>query len=253
VKKIVISFLIFITFVSIDVIAADVRGELRIIPEAKEYHEGDIVEFELKIWPIENAVLEEFRQLEGTQLSNSIEVEQITTIENSENNADVVLVKASGIILKAPSSSEGIVKYKNIIINISIPPFGVVALKSKKEDFFVLDQTVVSGSTSWWILILVVFAVLGTYVYLKKFRKKNDTTLDLKKSYQLLFFNAEKRHDFESIYAAKKEWVMLLATETQAHRDFFSCMEAHQYKKEWGIDEETEVKNSFDIIRRSFA
>lgn len=233
--------------------AIEIKSELKLVPVAEEYHEGDVVEIDLKVWPIENAELDEFKKIEGTSLFNSLEVTQINSIENSENNADVVIVKATAVVAKAPGLAASSIQYKNTAIPVSVPAFKFIPLPSKQEDFYVLDQKVLSSHSIWFALLAVLAVVSGIFLYFKKFRTKKDDLLEMKRTYQNLFSNAEKRQDFEKLYGSRREWVPLLSAETNAHREFYKLMEQHQYKKEWSSDILMEIKLSFDIIRGSFS
>lgn len=233
-------------------LAAEINAELKLVPESKEYHEGDVVEIDLKIWPIENADLEEFKKIEGTSLFNALEITQVNSIENSENNADVVIVKATAVVVKAPESLPANIQYRNNAIAITSPSFKFIPLASKQEDFYVLDQKILSSNSIWFILIGLIGVAGGTYLYQKKYRIKKDDKLQIKRAYQELFSNAAERKDFEKLYACRKEWIPLLSAETNAHLEFYKLMEQHQYKKEWATDVLMEMKLSFDIIRGSF-
>lgn len=232
--------------------AIEINTELKIVPESKEYHEGDIVEIDLKIWPVENAELEEFKKIEGTSLFNALEITQVNSIENSENNVDVVIVKATAVVVKAPESLPATIQYKNNAIALAAPSFKFVPLTSKQEDFYVLDQKVLSSNLIWPMLIGLISVGAGVYLYQKKYRIKKDDKLQVKRFYQELFSNAAERKDFEKLYASRKEWIPLLSAETNAHLEFYKLMEQHQYKKEWATDVLMEIKLSFDIIRGSF-
>lgn len=250
-----IATLIFLISVSVFSVsfAAEIKTELQLLPEAQEYHEGDIVEIDLKIWPIENAELDEFKKIEGTSLFNALEVTQVNSVESSENNADVVIVKATAIIVRAPESPTANFQYKNNAISINSPQFKYIPLPSKQEDFYVLDQKILSSNSVWLILLAVTGVGAGVYLYLKKYRVKKDDKLAIKKAYQNLFSNAGERKDFETLYASRREWIPLLSAETNAHREFYKLMEQHQYKKEWAPEILMEIKLTFDIIRGSFS
>jgi hypothetical protein len=230
----------------------EIKSQIRLIPESKEYHEGDIVELDLKIWPIESADLDEFKKIEGTTLYNALEVEQVTSVLNSENNADVVEIKATAIVVSSPDKSEGIVNYKNNKIKIFSPEFKFIPIQAKKEDFYILDQSSVGEKKNIILLISIMLIALAIIFVVKKIKKPKDPKIEIKNLFQNVFSNANERHEFEIIYSRKSEWMSLIAVETQQYKDFFKTMEIHQYKKHWSSEEFEEVKNSFEPIRRSF-
>ena len=250
-KYFIMTFIYVIFNVVFTVYATEIKTSVQLIPESQEYHEGDIVEIDLKIWPIENADLEEFKKIEGSSLFNGLEITQLNTVEISENNADVVIVKATAVVV-APTSVSGVIQYKDQALNISAPLYNFLPLKTKQEDFFILDQSVISATSFLWIFFLVIGMLIVIFVLKKKFWKTKDTSLEFKKHYQDLFSSADERKDFEKIYALRKEWIPFLAAETNAHREFLKLMEAHQYRKEWTKDMAMEIKNTFDVIRGSF-
>ena len=247
-------FFLFILLVLTNVLfASEIKTEMRILPEAAEYHEGDLVEIDLKIWPIENADLNEFQKLNGITIAEALSITELTSVGVSENNADVVIIKALAIVVRQPTESSYQLNYKNLLLALPIPMFKFIPLKNKSPDFYVLDQSL-SKSYKWALIILILMvSILGIFFYFKKFESKKATGNEVKDYYNNLFNKAETRLDFEEIYAKRKEWVPLLMAETIAHREFFNIMELHQYKKIWGVDENADVKNSFETIRRSFS
>lgn len=243
--------LIFLFLFALNLSASEIKSSVQLYPNAHEYHEGDLVELDIKIWPIENADLEEFKKIEGTSLFGGLEVSQINTLETSENNADVVIIKATAVVV-GQSTGSSIVHYKENAVNLSIPQYKIIPLKTKQDDFYILDQSLGSNTLIIWVLGIATLVGMSIYVFQKKFKKTKDVNSEPKKFYQELFSNADARKDFEELYSRKKEWLPLLAAETNAHREFYKLMEMHQYRKEWSPDVTLEIKNSFDIIRGSF-
>jgi hypothetical protein len=234
------------------VFAIELKTELQIIPQVQEYLEGDIVEIDLKIWPIENADLQEFKKASGITLFDSLEIIEITSVENSENNADLVQIKATAVVVKSKNSNQSFIPYKGTNIYISPKNYKVIPLKAKQEDFYILDQEGIGRNYIILPILLVIATLAAAFVFWKKRKKHRGTKLDIEKNYSLLFANADSRVDYEYIYANRKVWVPFLKAETNAHRDFFKNMETHQYKRNWTSDEAADVKDSFENIRRSF-
>lgn len=243
--------IIFILFFSSSVFASEIKSSLQIHPEAHEYREGDLVELDIKIWPIENADLEVFKKIEDTTLFGALEVSQINTLEISDNNADVVIIKATAVVV-GQATSQAIIHYKDAAISLSLPEYKFVPLNSKQDDFYILDQSISSNTINFWLLVAIAGIGFSYFVYQKKFKKTKVNTSEPKNLYQELFSNADSRQDFERIYSRKREWLPLLVAETNAHREFYKLMEMHQYRKEWSAEVTLEIKNSFDIIRGSF-
>lgn len=232
--------------------SAEIQSEVKLTPSQAEYQEGEIVEVEINIWPIENAELSELQKLEGISLFGVFRLAKINSIGISENNADVVQVKASAIVLYAKNIIPSTIQYKDILINLPIPNVKIKEIKNKTENFIILEQAVDVNYKKVIVATLgILFIAIGIYLY-KKRKKPENPKVIAQKYYSQLFSNAENRKDFEEIYAMKKEWIPLLEAETNAHREFFKLMELHQYKKDWTVDEANEIKNIFGIIRGSF-
>jgi hypothetical protein len=233
--------------------AQEIKSELRILPEALEYREGDLVEIDLKIWPIENADFEEFRKIEGVTLFNALDITQVSSVENSPNNADVVIIKAIAVVLKEPDASSAFIQYKNNNIAVAPQHFKLIPLKVKSEEFYILDQSISRRYLVPAMLAFLVVIITVGIMYRRKYLAQKNNKKDPREEYKKLFLSAEDRTQFEEVYARRKEWVPLLTAETIAHREFFKVMEMHQYKQDWDADEKIEVKNSFEIIRGSFS
>jgi hypothetical protein len=230
----------------------DLKSEVHLVPELKEYHEGDIVELDLKIWPIENADLDEFKKIEGTSLYSALEIEQVNSVANSENNADVVEIKATAIITNFPDITQSFINYKNTKIKILSPEYKIISIQEKKEDFYILDQSSIGNKKNIALILSIVAIAIALFFIIKKVMRPKDPKFEIRKSFQNIFNNANERKDFENIYASRSDWVIYALAETQHHKDFFRSMELHQYKKEWSSEELTEIKNSFEHIKRSF-
>jgi hypothetical protein len=243
-------FFILLSFTS-QASSLEIKSSIQISPSSHEYHEGDLVELDIKIWPIESADLEEFKKIEDTSLFGGLEITQVNSVETSENNADVVIIKATAVVV-AEGKTATAINYKEHQINLSAPDYKFIPLAGKQKDFYVLDQSLTHSMVFIGILVGVLLLGGAVYLYLRKVRTTEDKNTQPKNFYQEIFSNAESRTDFENVYSLKKEWIPLLIAETTAHREFFKLMETHQYRKEWSADLTMEIKNSFDIIRGSF-
>jgi hypothetical protein len=229
----------------------DLKSQIHLIPEQKEYHEGDIVELDLKIWPIESADLDEFKKIEGTALYGALNIEQVTSVLNSENNADVVEIKATAVVVGAPDNNQAYVAYKNDKIKLISPVYRFLSIKSKNEDYYIINQASVSSKKYLLIIISIVILLIGIVLVIKKLLKPKEPKNDVKKSFLVIFTNANQREDFEMIYAKKSEWIRFVLIDSMIQKNFFDIMEIHQYKKDWTSEELAEVINSFEPIRRS--
>lgn len=219
--------------------------------------EGDFVEATIRVWPIENADLSQFKKLEKTDLFNALYLAQITSLGVSQNNADVVELKGLFIVKSAKLQPIFAFKYNENVIELSSGKISIAELKDQSKDFYILDQSL--NKSLLWMIVggFLAFLVVAAIIKRKQLKEfilglKPDSVKKLKKKYDELFRRADKREDFESIYKDKDQWMPLLSERAPAHFEFLNTLNQHQFKKEWSNADYEEVRSSFEIIRRSF-
>ncbi len=256
--KILSSLVLCFYFIFSTAIASEIKAELNIHSETAILKEGDLAEGVFRIWPIENADFNEFRKLQGMNFFNSLNLVQIHSIDTSVNNADVVEVKGLFLVKNEKKQTLNAINYKGQSIQLMAPPIKIMPLEKRSDDYFILDQSV-SYSNIQKILMAIIagtLIVLGFWKrgnikqFLKKFR--HDPTAIAIKRFNEKFLKASTREDFEEIYSLRNDWFKLVKIQASAYQEFFKVMNQHQYKKNWGTEELSEVQSSFDIIRGSF-
>lgn len=238
--------------------AGEIQAQFNLLSESSQLKEGDLVEGVIKVWPIENADLNEFKTIATQTFFNTFQILEIQSLEVSANNADVVEVKILFAVKSAKDIAASAIKYKNQTIVVPAPVFKVIPLQGKNKDYFVLDQAF--SYTHWFKYFLIIGgAAIALTIFLmrKKIKRliktiKADPIEIAMKKFSQKFSNAKSREDFEEIYLLKKEWLKLLKEQTPAYQEFFKTLNQHQYKKNWGPVELKEVQESFDVIRGSF-
>jgi hypothetical protein len=250
--------LIILNFFSLIAFSEEIHVELGLISPPALLKEGDVVEGLLKMWPLENADLNEFKKLEGLSLAGALYVADVESVNPSPNNADVVEAKLVIIVKRSKEASAQALSYKGNIYSILTPSLNLAPSEKETDQYFVLDQGLIH-SRKLQIIIGLIFLALIIGLYLKrksllaKIRGfKEDPIASKKLKFDGQFTSAQNREDYESIYAHRGEWLSLINVVTTGYLNFFSIMELHQYKKFWNQDELKEVENSFDVIRRSF-
>ncbi|MFA6237320.1 MAG: hypothetical protein WC635_08355 [Bacteriovorax sp.] len=249
---------VFLVLFSLNIFAADIQAELSVVSAPSVLREGDLVQALVKVWPIESADLNEFRQLENMVLANALFVTDIESIEVSLNNADVVEIKLLAIAKPTKENLSSQFVYKGQTIQISTPALHVESSGNAPEDYYIMDQGLLRSSLYSTLLIsgLLIMALMAFWKrnnlksLLRKFRR--DPVAVARKKYNEVFLKASTRKDYEEIYALRKDWMNLIKDHAPAYREFFQSMEQHQYKRLWTSEETNEVKNHFEIIRRSF-
>jgi hypothetical protein len=254
----ILSILILFSFLCATGISAEIKAAFNLINETKILNEGDLVEGVLKVWPIENADLNEFRKLQNVLFFNNLLLLQLHSVEVSPNNADLVEIKGTFVVKPTKALSTFDINYKGQLITVPAIDIQIKALDQKGKTYFILDQSLnYSHSQIFIIFALVLFLLV--FVYFKKdylINKIKSLKLDpvakMQKKYQNIFSIATNRRDYEEIYATRREWMALIKEPSPAYRDFFKTMNQHQYKKEWSPNDLNEVKESFLAIRGSF-
>ncbi len=254
----ILSIFVLILLMTItSALAQAMQGEFSPSSATKSFKEGDIFEATIRVWPVENVDLLQFKKLEKTVLFNSLYMAQITSLSLSKNNSDVVELNAVFIVNSTKTQPTFSFKYNDAIIELHLGALTFNELKDQSKDYYILDQSLnKSVFLAILISIIILLALLGI-IKRKSVKEylsglKSNSVKKSKKKYNELFEKANKREDFESLYEDKEIWMKILVEITPAHIDFFNTLNQYQFKKEWSLSEDEEVKTSFDIIRRSF-
>lgn len=253
-KKIIYLFILFFQFVAF---SQDYQASFDLINPSKSYKEGDIIEGVLRVWPIENFNQESFRKLEKTVLFNAFFLAEISSIEPSANNADVIELKGIFVVKSANIQRPFSIQYNDVPVQVSLDNVKILELTQKSKDFYILDQSLFYKSylVIWLfvilaVVILIFFKKKALLEFYKNYRQSKEK--NLVKKYDEVFRLANKRADYEKIYSEKESWLPLLSVKTAAHMEFFKVLNQYQFKKEWSKEEHQEVSSAFEIIRRSF-
>ena len=252
-----LSLIVFLISFSASSFGEDIRAELS-LTSSQIFKEGDLVEGVLKVWPIENADLTAFSQLENMVFENSLSVTALESVSVSINNTDVVEAKVLMIVKKLEGNSTKPLNYKGQLISVQVPKIEIQNSDSKIKEYFIMDQDLISSylakTIAGVLLLIVAFVALwkrkNIKVFFQKFKKNPLATMT--KKYSDLFTNASSRSDYEFVYSMRKEWLSLVKVQAPAYGEFFKIMELHQYKKSWSEEELREIKNCFDVICGSF-
>lgn len=255
--KVLSVLIIYTLMVMNSVFAQTLQGEFIPAQSKTQIKEGDLLEATIRVWPIENADLSQFKKLEKTVLFNALYLAQITSLGASENNADVIELKGLFIVKSAKVQPTFPFKYNDSIVEINSGTVVIDELKNKAQDFYILDQSL--NKSMIWLIVLGTLIVIIVLAIIKRKAIKNfliglkpDSVKKARKKYDETFRKAAKREDFENLYKEKDIWMALLVERAPAHFEFLKTLNQHQFKKDWGNAEIEEVKSSFDIIRRSF-
>lgn len=255
----VLAFLILAIalFFNSDSFAQTINSEFKPVQEIAQIKEGDLVEATLRFWPIENADLSQFKKLEKSVLFNAFYMAQVMSLGVSPNNADVVEMRALFIVKSAKPQSLFVFKYNEAPIEMRISDVKIQELKEKSQNYIILNQSL-NSSYFLTMIVVIVAIVLIVGIFKRKaiiaFVKglKPDDSKKMKKHYDEIFRTANKREDFELIYKEKEMWLRILENRAPAHSEFFKVLNQYQYKKDWSNEDYSEVRSTFDVIRRSF-
>ena len=251
-------FAFFFILFSFVVYGAEITAQLNLLSPPSVLKEGDVVEGLIKVWPLENADLGEFKKLEDKPLGNSLYVSQIESVETSANNADVVEAKILFIVKRNKENMAPLIDYKGTAIPLQLPELNLAPEDKDPAEYFIMNQKVdylnigLIIASGLLVLVVLIFALKRKTIKNLINNLRSDPVAIAKKKYDALFIKANKREDFEEIYASKDEWFKLVEVKAPAYMEFFEVMNLHQYKRFWSTEDLREVQSSFDVIRRSF-
>jgi hypothetical protein len=237
--------------------AQAINSEFKPSPEITSFKEGDIFEATIRFWPLENADLSVFRNLDKTTLFDAFFMTEIISLAPSPNNADVIELKATYLIQSAKPQPVYSFNYKDSIVEVRLGDMKIQPLEGKVEDYIILDQVLMKKTI--WQIVLVIIALIVLIAFFQRAKIKDFVLRILRKDekankerFKIMFKSASIREDFELIYKEKEIWQKYIEVLTPAHRDFLKVMNTHQYKRFWSNEDSNEVKSSFEAIRRSF-
>jgi hypothetical protein len=214
---------------------------------------GDTLSATLRIWPVDKFTESEFDFLKNNKLFGVFYLVTIDSITPSENNADVLELKADFIVAGSKKELSNEFEFHGQKINAELPAMQIDEVRPEGSDFVIMDQSIENAFSFLKWIIVFAFGLLIIFIILKLFKKfKVIKVEDPILKYKEIFNRASTRNEFESIYKEKDFWIKLLPNITELHYDFFKTLNVHQYKKEWNHEIEHEVKTSFDLIRGSF-
>ncbi len=253
-----LSLIFLFLLVSHELFSQELRGEISFDGNPQVLKQGEVIGGLLKVWPIENADLNEFKKLENMTLGKNFYVTDVENIVISPNNADVVEVKLLFIVKDSKENIIEPIVYKGQQVNLSVSPTAITESKVSSKDYIIVDQKISKSnvllvSCLAAVLVLIFFLIYKQTElksYLSKFR--NDPKLKAKNYFNQKFLTATTRSDFETIYSERSQWLDLLKEVSPPYHEFFKTIEMHQYKRIWINEELLDVKNSFDLIKESF-
>lgn len=251
------AFVIFYIFIVTSSLAEEIRAELSLISPPSILKEGDIVEGILKVWPVENADLNEFKKIESTTLAGALYITEVENVGVSINNADVVEAKLLLIVKRFAEKAPQEFIYQGKSISIQVPPLNIAPSEKSSGEYYVMDQgtfysnlgKIIAGLALIALLLFMILKRKKLLSYMRRF--KSDPIALARKRFNEQFMRANIREDYEKIYALRREWLSLI-TESHAINNFFEVMLKHQYRKSWTDEDSEEVRKAFDYIRGSF-
>ena len=152
---------IFLTFLMISTsFSQTIQGEFVPTPEVANIKEGDVFEATIRVWPVENVDLLQFKKLEKTVLFNSLYLAQITSLGVSQNNSDVVELNAVFMVKSSKAQSSYSFKYNDSIIELQLGSLVFADLKDQSKDYYTLDQSL--NKSIVWIIMTSIIILLFT-------------------------------------------------------------------------------------------
>ena len=103
------------------------------------------------------------------------------------------------------------------------------------------------------IIITTIFIMLLVGVVLfRRYQKKQKTNIRKEKIYKInqMFNNIKSRSQLENLYRERKTWEAY--AEDKCKQNFYSVLDRHQYKEQWGPEELEEVRQAVQKIEIIF-
>jgi|GEM_PF-4879167 hypothetical protein len=228
--------------------------KLNILLEGPEdvIHVGDVTQLDLTMWPIEKLKNINLQKLEGQTIGESLVVISVKRPSVSQNNEQAVETKIRGVFLQEaelPSEIE-IEKEKINLMKRSIAVTGEVAQIKKLNVFQQAD----AREMSWgWPILLLICSAVGLRYFLVKRNKKNRDLEAFQKEenfWRGKLKAADSRQEYEHLYAAREKWSKKLNPPSRELIGFCQALEKIQYKKEWNEEEEQQIKQTINELRR---
>jgi len=251
--------IIFSMILAFNAFSQEIKAELILISPPSVLKEGDVIEGVLRVWPLENSNIEEFKKIENKTLADFYYISEVEKVEPSINNSEVAEARVLIIVKHSDGKDQQPLTFRDKVINIIPPQLSIAKAAKASGEYFVMNQEMPYSNLITIALVVLLISLIVMAFYKrnsiqKLFMKlRKDSTSVYIKKLKDKFTYASKREDFEEIYAIRKEWLHLIKTPMDNYAHFFKVMELHQYKKTWNSEELVEVKNSFDPIRGSFA
>jgi len=241
--------------------AYETKGELINLDSDKTLLEGEVINAQLRIWPLQDAIKSEVsNKLEGSEFLGLFYVSEVKKVAFSKNNSEVLEIALTLVVLKNFVKQPFYIwSYKALNIPIEIVDLKTVANTVKTQGVLVeesgykyeFSDNLIKGIVSFITLVLV---GLGVFFF-SRFKKKKQIAEKVRKQnekWHIKFREANDREDFEYIYVNRALWLKLLVVQAPPITQFFEVLNQHQYKKEWSVDDKVEISNCFDEIRNIF-
>jgi hypothetical protein len=259
--KLLLKIVLFFVFINNLSFAYETKGQLINLDENKTLIEGELINAKLKIWPLQSAIPSEIKKtLEGTDFLGLFHITNVKKVEFSENNNEMLDIDLSLVVIKKFEKQPFYIwSYKALNIPIEVVDLRTVLNPNKSKGILVekTDYTYISDSNIKYYIIAILVVILCVILNMF-FRHRARVKIEKRKieekhkKWNEVFSNAETRKDYEYVYHNREKWLELLPVKSPPISIFFEILNEHQYKKEWDIDNEVEVRHCFDEIRNVF-
>jgi len=243
--KLVLIFLFQI--ISLSLFAQGLEAEIEFKDSPKELLVGDPLSATLRIWPLENLNEADKKQILEKDLFRFIKIVEIEKIQTSENNADILEIKFSGVVISEKKNWDQEIFVNGNPVKINSTKLQIKAFNLKGETYLYADQRLFKNKIIYLVIAILALLMIGWIFYRRKRNPSPVTTNDLDQIKKLIL-EAKNRNDFEKLYQVRNRLIIseLLKNEKD---DFFQMVNEKQYKKDWSEIEIQLIRENFEKLK----
>ncbi|MFG1500508.1 hypothetical protein ABMA70_09915 [Halobacteriovorax sp. XZX-3] len=237
-------FSILLICMSFSSLALDTKIEISIDSENNVWSVGEIKDFKLTIYPINDIVDEDIKaHLLSRDFADIIKISKVNKQYFLAANPEYYIIEASGVLIATPKDSfPKIWDYRGMALGVTFSDISFQDTTIKQQDFFVFNKKLNENKSilDYSIYLLIVLMVLGLAIYgYLQFSKKRREHQNWQKRV-LTFKSADTREKHELIYSEKDSFFELFENR-EAFKNYLNKVNEVQYKRAWTPEDDVAI------------